>query len=201
MLWILVSVTLKKLCFFWCSEYMNLILHLLIIASYLCFGNDWYDYFLPWSFYASTSSTYPPLISTQSWQRWSISWRSCLTSGQIDAQISTNSGQIRPKDPQEHKEIVASTLLFKIFQKGNDHLDSPGMRWDNFSSHTIMITLSCQWGFYPIVKTCKKCHDIVIFNGNVLGHAWIPECKKGTNRKDEMLFTYMPHANFQIIWH
>ena len=38
------------------------------------------------SFYASTSSTYPPLISTHSWHRWSISWRSCLTIGQIDAQ-------------------------------------------------------------------------------------------------------------------
>ena len=35
--------------------------------------------FLPWSFHAPTSSTYPPLISMQIWQRWSMSWMSCLT--------------------------------------------------------------------------------------------------------------------------
>ena len=29
----------------------------------------------------------------------------------------------------------------------------------------------------------KVGHDIVIFNGNVLGHAWHTWCKKGTNRK------------------
>ena len=34
-------------------------------------------------------------------------------------------------------------------RKWSPHL--PGMRWDNFSSHYTV----CQWGFYPIVKTCK----------------------------------------------
>ena len=29
----------------------------------------------------------------------------------------------------------------------------------------------------------KVCHDIVIFSGNVLGHAWHTWCKKGTNGK------------------
>ena len=43
--------------------------------------------------------------------------------------------------------------------------------------------------------------DIVIFNGNVLGHAWHTWCKKRYQwKEDELLFTYMPHANFQIIW-
>ena len=31
--------------------------------------------------------------------------------GQIDAQISTNSGQIRPKDPQEHKEKLQAIAI------------------------------------------------------------------------------------------
>ena len=68
--------------------------------------------------------------------------------------ISTNSGQIRPKDPQEHKGEVASTLLFQNFPERKWSPHSPGMRWDNFSSHNHYTV--CQWGFYPIVKTCKK---------------------------------------------
>ena len=98
---------------------------------------DWYDYFLPWSFYASTSSTYPPLISTQSWQWWSISWRSCLTMASIDAQISTSSGQICPKDRLKSTRRSCKYLANQNFPERKWSPHSPGMRWDNFSSHTI----------------------------------------------------------------
>ena len=37
--------------------------------------------------------------------------------GQIDAQISTNSGQIRPKDPQEHKEKLQVPCYSKFCRK------------------------------------------------------------------------------------
>ena len=94
----------------------------------------------------------PPLISTQSWQRWSIYILKVLSyHGQIDAQISTNSGQIRPEDPREHKE----KLQAPCYSNFPERKWSPGMRWDNFSSHTITLFGNCM-RFYPIVKTCKK---------------------------------------------
>ena len=73
---------------------------------------------------------------------------------------------------------VASTLLFKFFQKGNDHL-----AWDEtISAATPLHCLSM-----ALLSNCQNLqkvgHDIVIFNGNVLGHAWHTWCKKGTNRK------------------
>ena len=59
---------------------------------------------------------------------------------------------------------------------------STGMRCDNLCSDTI--ALYGNDAFYPIRKTCKKMEtDIVIFNGNVLVHAWHTWCKKDTNGK------------------
>ena len=75
--------------------------------------------------------------------------------GQIDAQISTNSGQIRPKDPQEHKEKLQVPCYSKFSRK--EMITSSTwheMRQFQQPHHYTV----CQWGFYPkiIVKTCKK---------------------------------------------
>ena len=73
--------------------------------------------------------------------------------GQIDAQISTNSGQIRPKDPQEHKEKWQVPCYSKFSRK--EMITS--FTWHEMRQfqqpHHYTV---CQWGFYPIVKTCKK---------------------------------------------
>ena len=73
--------------------------------------------------------------------------------GQIDAQISTNSGQIRPKDPQEHKEKLQVPCYSKFSRK--EMITS--FTWHEMRQfqqpHHYTV---CQWGFYPIVKTCKK---------------------------------------------
>ena len=95
--------------------------------------------------------------------------------GQIDAQTSTNSCQIRPKDSQEHKE----KLQAPCYSNFPERKWSPGLRWDNFSSHTI--TLFGNDAFIQLSKLAKVGHDIAIFNGNVLGHAWQTWCKRGTN--------------------
>ena len=79
--------------------------------------------------------------------------------GQIDAQISTNSGQIRPKDPQEHKEKLQVPCYSKFSRK--EMITS--FTWHEMRQfqqpHHYTV---CQWGFYPIVKTCKSgswhCH-------------------------------------------
>ena len=98
--------------------------------------------------------------------------------GQIDAQISTNSCQIGPNDPQEHKEKLQAPCYYNFPERKW----SPGMRWDNFSSHTI--TLFGNDASIQLSKPLQKVgHDIVIFNGNVLGHAWHTWCKKCTNGK------------------
>ena len=73
--------------------------------------------------------------------------------GQIDAQISTNSGQIRPKDPQEHKEKLQVPCYSKFSRKEMITLFTwHEMRQFQQPHHYTV----CQWGFYPIVKTCKK---------------------------------------------
>ena len=112
--------------------------------------------FCPWSFYAPTSSTYPPLISTQTWQQWRMSLKVLSYHGQIDAQISTNSCQIGPNDPQEHKEKLQAPCYYNFPERKW----SPGMRWDNFSSHTI--TLFGNDAFIQLSKLAKSgswhCH-------------------------------------------
>ena len=98
--------------------------------------------------------------------------------GQIDAQISTNSCQIGLNDPLEHKEKLQAPCYYNFPERKW----SPGMRWDNFSSHTI--TLLGNDAFIQLSKLAKSgswhCHH---FNGNVLGHAWHTWCKKCTNGK------------------
>ena len=76
--------------------------------------------------------------------------------GQIDAQVSTNSCQIGPNDPQEHKE----KLQAPCYNNFPERKWSPGMRWDNFSSHTI--TLFGNDAFIQLSKLAKSgswhCH-------------------------------------------
>ena len=88
--------------------------------------------------------------------------------GQIDAQISTNSGQIRPKDPQEHKEKLQVPCYSKFSRK--EMITS--FTWHEMRQfqqpHHYTV---CQWGLSNCQNLQKVGHDIVIFNGNVLGHA------------------------------
>ena len=67
--------------------------------------------------------------------------------------IYTNSGQIRPKDPQEHKEKLQVPCYSKFSRK--EMITS--FTWHEMRQfqqpHHYTV---CQWGFYPIVKTCKK---------------------------------------------
>ena len=111
--------------------------------------------------------------------------------GQIDAQISTNSCQIGPNDPQEHKE----KLLAPCYYNFPERKWSPGMRWYNFSSHTI--TLFGNDAFIQLSKLAKSgswhCHlqwqctrSCVTYLMQEM-YQW---------KEDELLFTYMPHAKF-----
>ena len=86
-----------------------------------------------------------------------------------------------PERSERAQGEVASTLLFKIFQKRNDH--HIHLAWDEtISAATPLHCLSM--GLLSNCQNLQKVgHDIVIFNGNVLGHAWHTWCKKGTNRK------------------
>ena len=89
--------------------------------------------------------------------------------GQIDAQISTNSGQIRPKDPQEHKEKLQVPCYSKFSRK--EMITS--FTWHEMRQfqqpHHYTV---CQWVILSNCQNLQKVgHDIVIFNGNVLGHA------------------------------
>ena len=67
--------------------------------------------------------------------------------GQIDAQISTNSCQIRPKDPQEHKEKLQAPCYSKFSRM--EMITRHEMRQFQQPHHYTV----CQWRFYPIVKT------------------------------------------------
>ena len=115
--------------------------------------------------------------------------------GQIDAQISTNSCQIGPNDPQEHKEKLQAPCYYNFPERKW----SPGMRWDNFSTHTI--TLFGNDAFIQLSKLAKSgswhCHlqwqctrSCVTYLMQEM-YQW---------KEDELLFTYMPHAHFQINW-
>ena len=113
--------------------------------------------------------------------------------GQIDAQISTNSCQIGPNDPQEHKEKLHRVIT--IFQKGNDHL----AWYETISAATPLNCLAM-----TLLSNCpnlqKVGHDIVIFNGNVLGHAWHTWCTKCTNGKRMSCSLLICHTqNFKSI--
>ena len=70
--------------------------------------------------------------------------------GQIDVRISTNSCQIRPKDPQEHKEKLQAPCYSNFSRK--EMITWHEMRQFQQPHHYTV----CQWRFYPIVKTCKK---------------------------------------------
>ena len=108
--------------------------------------------FSPGPFYASTSSTYPPDFNAKLTAMEHI-LKVLSYHGQIDAQISTNSGQIRPEDPQEHKEKLQVPCYSKFSRK--EMITS--FTWHEMRQfqqpHHYTV---CQWGFYPIVKTCKK---------------------------------------------
>ena len=115
--------------------------------------------------------------------------------GQIDAQISYNSCQIRLKDPQEHKEKLQAPCYSNLPERKW----SPGMRWDNFSSHAI--TLFGNDAFIQLSKLAKSgswhCHlqwqctrSCVTYLMQEM-YQW---------KEDELLLTYMPHVNFQINW-
>ena len=58
--------------------------------------------------------------------------------GQIDAQISTNSGQIRPTDPQEHKEKLQVPCYSKFSRNRNQaklRISGPGPGWSGRTAH------------------------------------------------------------------
>ena len=77
---------------------------------------------------------------------------------------------------------VASTLLFKIFQKGNDHLIH--LAWDETISAATPLHLFVNGAFIPIVKTCTKW--VMTLSSSMAMYSVmrdIPWCKKGTNRK------------------
>ena len=116
--------------------------------------------FCPGPFMHPHASTCPPLICTAKLTAMEHILKVLSYHGQIDAQISTNSGQICPKDPQEHKEKLQRTLLFTHAPERKWSPHSPGMRWDNFSSHTI--TLFVNGAFIQLSKLAKSgswhCH-------------------------------------------
>ena len=158
----------------------------------ICVGNDWGRYyFLPLSIYATTSSTYPLLISMQSWQRWSMSCMSCLTI----AQTSLNSSQIRPNDPQDPKEKFQEPC--SNFQKANSHL-----AWDvTISAATplhclAMILLSNSQNLQNMEKMTLS-SSLAMYTWSCVtfmrqeGWQW---------KEDELFYTYMPHAIIQITW-
>ena len=73
---------------------------------------------------------------------------------------------------------VASTLLLKLSER---KMITWHEMWQSLQPHHCIVW---QWHVFPNRKTFKKWkNDIVIFNGNVLGHAWHTWCKKGTNGK------------------
>ena len=112
--------------------------------------------FCPWSFYAPTSSTYPPLISTQSWQRWSMSCMFLSHHNQIIAQTSINSCQICPN---VIVRITRRSCKHLVVQISTKEIITWHEMWQSLQPHHCIVW---QWGFYLIHKTCKKwkwhCH-------------------------------------------
>ena len=150
-----------------------------VIKAY--YGNDWLDCFLSWTFCAPTSST----LSTSDFNAKLTAVEHVLHVLALHSQIiaetwwtSINSCQnMLECDPQDHKEKLQAHYRSNC-QKGNDHL-----AWDVAISaatqlHCLAMRLSSD-----SQNLQKVGYDIVIFNGNVLGHAWHSWCKNGTNGK------------------
>ena len=79
------------------------------------------------------------------------------------------------------RKILKSTRRSCKYLAIQNHLIH--LAWDEtISAATPLHCLSM--GLLSNCQNLQKVgHDIVIFNGNVLGHAWHTWCKKGTNRK------------------
>ena len=105
---------------------------------------------MPWSFFCTHTFN----ISTSDFNAKLTAMEHILKvlsyHGQIDAQISTNSCQIRSKDPQEHKEKLQAPCYSNFSRK--EMITRHEMRQFQQPHHYTV----CQWRFYPIVKTCKK---------------------------------------------
>ena len=98
---------------------------------------------------------------------------------QIIAQTSINSCQIRPNDPQDHeKKLIASTLLFKFPER--KQISSREM-WHSLQPQPLHCLAMTRLSNSQNLQ--KVDNDIVVFNGNVLGHAWHTWYKMGTNGK------------------
>ena len=142
--------------------------------SRFAFGNDWYDYFLPCSFHASTSST----VSNYDFNAKLTAMEHVLYN------VLYHHSQIMPKHLLIH--VKYARMILKITMRSCKHLVvheikwSPDMRCDTLCSYTI--ALFGNEDFIQFAKLAKKEeNDIVIFNGNVLGLAWHTWCKKGIN--------------------
>ena len=93
---------------------------------------------------------------------------------QIITQTSNKSCQMCANDPPDHKERLQAPCCSN-FQKRNDQL-----AWDVTISATIQLHCLAMTLLSNSQNLQKVETDIVIFNGNVLGHAWHTWCKKGT---------------------
>ena len=78
---------------------------------------------------------------------------------------------------------------------------SPHLPWHGDETISAATPLHClSMGLLSNCQNLQKVgHDIVIFNGNVLGHAWHTWCKKGTNRK--RMSCSSPICHMQIFNH
>ena len=108
---------------------------------------------------------------------------------------TTNSGQIRPEDPREHKDKLQASC----YSNFPERKWSPGMRGDNFSSHAI--TLFGNGAFIQLSKFAKSgswhCH--LQWQCTRSRVTYLMQ-ERYQWKDDELLFTYMPHANFKINW-
>ena len=75
-------------------------------------------YLLTLPFYAATPSTCPPPLSTQSWQRRSMSWTARLSIAGSLRKAST-SCRTQPRNSSRSRWGVASTLFFKCPQRSH----------------------------------------------------------------------------------
>ena len=85
-----------------------------VLMNKIFFSNEGYLLTLP--FYAPTHSTFPPPLSTQSWQRRSMSWTARLTIAGSLRKAST-SWRTRPRNSSRSWGGVANTLFFKCAPK------------------------------------------------------------------------------------
>ena len=124
-----------------------------------------------------------PLISTQSWQRWSISWRSLSYHGQIDAQISTIILVKYARKILKSTRRSCKYLAIQNFPR-KEMITLIHLAWDEtISAATPLHCLSM--GLLSNCQNLQKVgHDIVILQMAMYSvRAWHTWCKKGTNRK------------------